>query len=167
MAYHNSLRELGRTSDARRAFEVPYTSPQAVLDWAWTSLHPLPIIRLDVGDGLDFGYLTGTYAAEEQQGAVARWSNGRVQMRLAMPRAQPIRLRLRLAAPRANGDEVMAQVCVARNCTTLTLSSIWRTYTVVLPPMNDSNALLELRSTTFVGSDGRQLGVLIDKVEVE
>jgi hypothetical protein len=159
------LRELGDTAAAREAFAPPYTEPQTVLDWSWRELHPAPSARVEVGEGLDFGYIGGVYPAEEQQGVLARWSDGHALLRLAAVNAPGV-LRLRLAAPRPQGNGATARVCAAGRCAELQLSPVWRTYTLALPPVADTELLIELRSNTFPAPDDRRLGLLIDWAEV-
>lgn len=158
------LRALGRTVEARAVFDVPYADPQQVVDWAWTDLRPTPTARIEVGDGLDFGYVTGVYPSEQQQDREARWTNGRARVRIAAATGQ---VRLRLAAPRSDGQQVQVEVCNDQRCTTLMLAATWRTYRVVLPPTPAPTQVIELRSSTFVAADGRILGILIDDIAGE
>jgi 4-amino-4-deoxy-L-arabinose transferase-like glycosyltransferase len=164
------LREQGRTAEARDMFEGFYVSEQAVLDWSWAHLNPAPTRVLDVGSGLDFGYVGGMYPAEEVQGTPARWTNGRGLLRFGRNPAAtdgataanpyPAVLRLRLAAPRPNGEHITAQVCAGERCVPVPLTAAWR---VVEVPLPSAAQTIELRSPTFTAEDGRELGVLIDR----
>jgi hypothetical protein len=159
------LRAEGREAQARAVFSEQHIEQQALLEWSWQNLRPAPVTQLSVGDGLDFGYIQGVYKAEEQQGALARWSDGRAQLRLSAPPAARL-LRLRLAAPRPDGG-AHGLACAAGTCTPLTLAATWRTYTIVLPSSAGPQLLVEIQSDTFLAQDGRRVGVLIDSVGVE
>jgi 4-amino-4-deoxy-L-arabinose transferase-like glycosyltransferase len=160
------LRELGDLPRARQAFDVDYADPQQVVDWAWRELRPTPQARLDIGDGLDFGYVGGVYPAEVVQGATARWTNGHGALRLRGAGGGPLLLRLRLAAPRPDRSPVPAQICALERCRSLSIGPEWRVYSVPLQGVDMPALTVEIRSTTFVAPDGRQLGVLIDHAEV-
>ncbi|HEU4329209.1 MAG TPA: glycosyltransferase family 39 protein [Roseiflexaceae bacterium] len=159
------LRAQGDPDGARRAFAGSYASAQEVADWSWASLDPPPRTHVDVGDGLDFGYVSGMDPAEEQQGATARWTGGRGLLRLNVPAGAPAVLELRLAAPHPGGRPVAAEVCAAR-CWPLKLTPTWRVYTLPLPSAAGP-LLVEIRSDTFATPDGRRLGALVDTVAVK
>ena len=159
------LRSMGDAAGARDAFEGQYADSQRVVDWSWRELRPPPATQLDVGDGLDFGYVGGVYPAEEQQGATARWTAGDGWLRLRGG-AGPLIVRLRLAAPHPDGAAVPAQVCAAGRCWPLELGPRWRTYSLQFSGAGDGPLLVEIRSPTFAAPDERQLGVLIDAAVV-
>jgi tetratricopeptide (TPR) repeat protein len=163
--YGDALRALGDDERAREAFAGSYADPQRVTDYAWRALRPPDARALDVGGGLDFGYLRGVYPAEVIDGASARWSDGRAELRLAAPEATGV-LRLRLAAPRTDQQVADVSVCAGGACRALEVGAGWRTYEL---PLAGGGAPLtfEVRSDTFRGPDGRELGVLIDRAEVE
>ncbi len=159
------LRARGDLEGARVAFEGFYADERDVLGWAWHNLSPQPTATLDIGSGLDFGYISGVYPAEQQQGATARWTNGRALLRLHSDSPnQPAMLRLRLAAPHPDDQPARATICAASRCQKLTVSRTWRVYTLVVAPPN--NTPIEIRSETFDGGDERTLGVLVDWAEV-
>jgi tetratricopeptide (TPR) repeat protein len=168
--YADMLRRQGELEEARRAFVGFYVSEQQVLDWSWAHLEPPPTTRIQVGDGLDFGYVGGMYQDEAQQGAHARWTDGRGLLRLAAPLAgrRPAVLRLRLAAPRPNADHIEAQVCMRGHCQPVPLMPTWREVALLVPPdPYHQHMVVELRSPTFQAPDGRSLGVLVDWAAVE
>ncbi|GAB4192603.1 MAG: tetratricopeptide repeat protein [Roseiflexaceae bacterium] len=159
------LRAQGDLAGARRAFAGSYASAQEVADWAWQALGSPPPTLVDVGNGLDFGYVGGMYPAEEQQGATARWTDGRGLLRLAAPGDAPATtLRLRLAAPHPGDRPVAALVCAAGRCWPLELTRTWRIYTLPLPSTTPGPLLVEIRSDTFTTPYGRRLGALVDNV---
>jgi tetratricopeptide (TPR) repeat protein len=166
------LREQGRDDAAREAFIGRYVDEQDVVDWSWTYLDPVPTARIDVGEGLDFGYVGGVYPAEFLQDTRARWTSGHARFRLALPAAttsieQPVLLRMRLAAPRPDDAPVTVQVCVADACQPVTLDATWQHITLRLPPATTSRRVVELHSPTFAAPDGRELGVLVDWVALD
>jgi 4-amino-4-deoxy-L-arabinose transferase-like glycosyltransferase len=159
-------RSLGNLDEARRAFAGYYADEQRVTDWSWRMLGRDPPSSLDVGDGLDFGYVGGVYPAEELQGVRARWSAGRALLRLgsATTNTQAL-LTLRLAAPHPDRNVVPAHICVDGTCRSISLSADWRTCTFIVNPQH-TTILVEVESPTFTAADGRRLGVLIDRAHL-
>lgn len=158
------LRELGHDDAAREAFRGRYLDQRRLAQWGFQMLRPRPVAAIGVGDGLDFGYVGGFYKAEEQQGALTRWTDGRARLRLRPPgEGARMLVRLRAAAPRPDGEPVTLQICAAERCQTVSLGAELRTVQVLLPAADE----LQLRSATFFGADGRELGVLVDWGEVE
>ncbi|RRR74541.1 MAG: hypothetical protein EI684_06760 [Candidatus Viridilinea halotolerans] len=158
------LRELGRNDEAQHAFQGVYLREQQMLDWSYQMLDPAPRTQLDVGSGLDFGYVGGFYPAEALAGLTSRWSNGRAALRLsATTSSDPLVLRMHLAAPRPNGTPVPLSLCRADHCTHLILSGEWRVVQILIPNGPDA---IELHSPTFAAPDRRDLGVLLDWAEV-
>jgi 4-amino-4-deoxy-L-arabinose transferase-like glycosyltransferase len=158
------MRAAGDEEAARKAFVGDYVDQQRLVDWSWRGLRPGPRAYLDVGDGVDFGYIGGVYMAEEQQGVLARWSDGRALLRL--PGAGPGVLRLRLAAPRPDGMPVRARVCVAGRCQALSVGPTWRSYELPLGVELTNELPIEIESDTFDAPEGRRLGLLIDWADV-
>jgi hypothetical protein len=123
-----------------------------------------PRATIDVGDGLDYGYVRGFYPPEQQQGANARWTDGRGAIRLNPPDAAAntmIAVSLRLAAPHPNAGETQTDICVGKVCRPLLLGPTWRSYTLVFPP-TAGPIEVEIQSPTFQDASGRPLGVLVD-----
>lgn len=158
------LRLEGKMDAAHAAYTTDDIDETSLLNWAWRHVVPPPRSDLDVGNGLDFGYVSGVYPAEQQQGASARWTNGHALVRL-QSFERPSVLRLRLAAPHPGEQDATAEVCVASRCQRLDLARTWRTYTVVLPP-NPTGMPIEIRSPTFNGGE-RKLGVLIHSMRIQ
>ncbi|MGQ9548477.1 MAG: phospholipid carrier-dependent glycosyltransferase [Roseiflexus sp.] len=156
-------RSLGNLEEAQRAFAGYYADEQRVTDWSWRVLGRDPPSFLDVGDGLDFGYIGGVYSAEEIQGARARWSAGRALLRLGSPKTNiPVLLTLRLAAPHPDRSHIPARICIDGACQSVSLSAGWRLYTIIFT-IHDPMPTVEIHSPTFTAADGRRLGVLIDR----
>ncbi|GIW01784.1 phospholipid carrier-dependent glycosyltransferase [Roseiflexus sp.] len=155
-------RSLGNLDEARRAFAGAYADEQRVLDWSWRMLGQNPPTSLDVGDGLDFGYVGGVYPAEELLSRKARWSAGRALLRLGgLDARAPVVLTLRLAAPHPNRPGVPVRICITGTCRQIEAHAGWRTYTLMVERRN-TPALVEVHSPTFMAADGRRLGVIID-----
>lgn len=96
-------RRLGDTTRAVGAFVAPELEAANLTAWAWQHLVPPRTTRVDLGNGLDWGYVDGFYGREgvaEKPGNL-RWSG--TQARLRFPGAGSGAaqvLRLRVAAPR-------------------------------------------------------------------
>jgi Dolichyl-phosphate-mannose-protein mannosyltransferase len=168
------LRELGDEEGARAAFKGDYADPQRVVDWAWDNLRPAARAELDIGDGLDFGYVGGFYPAELIDDTTARWAGGHGMVRLGIAPRNDAEgspsldlVRLRLAAPRPGGSSVPAQVCAVDSCWNLNVAPDWRTYTLLFQTPVDEPLEIEINSDTFVAPDGRQLGVLVDSAQIQ
>ncbi len=159
------LRALGDREGARQAFDG--APQQRLTDWAWRELRPPPASALDIGDGVDYGYVGGMYAPEEIGGVTARWTNGRGMLHLAAPAGAETRavLRLRMAAPWPDGRPVPVQVCWSGACRRLDVRPAWRSYQVMLP-LPAGAPPIEVRSPTFAAADGRALGVLLAAASV-
>jgi tetratricopeptide (TPR) repeat protein len=172
------LREIGDTHGAREAFEGQYADQQQVVDWAWRHLRPPPASALDIGDGLDFGYIGGVYPAETLAGETARWTSGHATLRLGTaPRGQAgagtVLVRLLLAAPRPDGAAVRGQVCAASRCWPLEVGPVWRFYTLPFAATPGAPLDVEIVSETFrpsdqspASADDRTLGVVIGRATI-
>ncbi|MEO7912207.1 MAG: glycosyl transferase, partial [Roseiflexaceae bacterium] len=154
------MRASGDQEAARKAFIGDYVDQQRLAEWSWAALRPQSSAYVNVGDGVDFGYIGGVYMAETQQGVLARWSDGRALLRL--PGAGPGVLRLRLAAPHPDAHPTRAEVCVAGHCQVLSIGPTWRIYELPLTTKLADSQQIEIRSDTFDAPEGRRLGLLID-----
>jgi 4-amino-4-deoxy-L-arabinose transferase-like glycosyltransferase len=160
------LRREGDLDAAREAFQGRFAERQEIVDWSWRNLAPPPATSIDVGNGLDYGYVSGVYPAEIQQGQTARWTNGAGLLRLPGGQAARV-LRLRLAAPHPDGQPVTTEVCVGNTCQPLLVGPTWRTYTLVMPPSGAAHRIVTVHSPTFASDqDGRRLGLLLDWARV-
>ena len=167
------LRAQGKLADARVSLnyrDIRTLNPTAE---AWAHLNPTPQARLDVGDGLDLGYLRGLNLDErDADGTTYRWTTDTADLRVAAP-ANPgaATLRLRLRGYRPNGAIQPVQISVGgRAIGTATPTTDWQTYDFPLTgaTTTDGWLVVTLTTPTFVLSyaDQRQLGVMIDWVEV-
>ncbi len=175
----DALRRAGSFEAARRAFIGKYTDQRAISEWAWAHLNSPAPGEIDVGGGLDIGFVGGMYAPEEADGRTARWTTGSAALRIAAG-TQGTMVSLHLAAPRPDGNPVVAEVCYASHCQTIAASALWTTYTFFVPPIcathTSCSKTIEIvfRSPTFVparaanhasgaeAGDDRHLGLLFD-----
>ncbi len=167
------LRAQGKLADARVSLnyrDIRTLNPTAE---AWAHLDPTPQAQLDVGDGLDLGYLRGLNLDErDADGTTYRWTTDTADLRVAAP-ANPgaATVRLRLRGYRPNGAIQPVRISVGgRSIGTATPTTDWQTYDF---PVAGATAtagwlVVTLATPTFVLSyaDQRRLGVMIDWVEV-
>ncbi len=158
------LRATGQLDEARRVYRPQYASEQTLLDLAWRDTVPVAQPVIEVGDGLDFGYLNGFYPAEELAGARVRWTGPVARIRV--PATARV-ARLRVAALRPDAP-VAGHICSESQCHSFTIGVAWRWLIVQLPPASTTAPLrdIELRVTPWPAPDGRELGVVVDTVEV-
>jgi len=175
-ALGNVLRDLGQDEEARIAFRGRYVEEGDVVAWAWEHLEAAPREALDVGDGLDFGYVAGVHAAEDGGGVTLRWTTAEARLRLTPTATGLAGLRLQLAAPRL-GPAGPVPVEVWRGPTRIGQWEIapgWDTYTTLsFPATAGQEVEFVLRSATFVpqevlpaSPDTRVLGVQLDRAEI-
>ncbi|HYF61503.1 MAG TPA: hypothetical protein VD886_01735, partial [Herpetosiphonaceae bacterium] len=148
------LRRLGRSEDALYRFaarEVELINDTA---WAWDNLAPPPTTTLDIGTGLDYGYVRGFDKREAWQTAESfRWAGAESAIRFpAAGSGQPQTLRLR-----ANGytndwrPTVVTPRVAGRDLPAITLRDGWQTVEVALPPSPaGADVTVEFRSSVFV-----------------
>ncbi|MEM8529975.1 MAG: tetratricopeptide repeat protein, partial [Chloroflexota bacterium] len=157
------LRATGDEDGAREAFAGFYADAQQITNWAWRELAAAPPSFVDVGDGLDFGYVRGVYPAEELQGTKARWTDGKALILVQSdPTSAFMRVQLRLAAPRPDEQPVPTDICLAHTCYMITPTATWRTYSLLFETPASEATTIAIESATFNAADGRQLGVLVD-----
>ncbi|MBV9787898.1 MAG: glycosyltransferase family 39 protein [Chloroflexi bacterium] len=170
----DSLRRLGRDDEAREAFKGFYNDEQQMLDWAWTDLDPPRPEVVEVGDGLDFGLVSGMHPAEMQERNgeehMVRWTDKRAAIRLTGS-ATGTRINLTLAAQWPNAQPVPIRVCVNGSCRELVLDAEWRDYWLTAPAAPEY--LITIDTPTFdpqqfdpESEDQRRLGILVDRAAV-
>jgi tetratricopeptide (TPR) repeat protein len=175
-ALGNVLHKLGQEDEARIAFRGRYVDEEDVIAWAWEHLDVPPAERLDLGDGLDFGYVAGVHAGEAGGGVTFRWTTAQAQLRLTAPRSGNARLRLRMAAPRLKPTSPVP-VEIWQGSVQLgrwEVSPAWDTYeTAPFQAQAGREVRFVLRSPVFVpqqiepGSpDTRALGIQLDWAEL-
>lgn len=166
----DALRRLGRDSEAADAFKGFYTSEADMVEWAWNELDTPPPSVLTVGDGLDYGFVQGVYAAETYTNRKARWTAGRAELKLAGSRGAG-GVQLTLAAPRADRAPAPVRICVNTRCADVIVQAEWRSFTLTVSPADRYNVTIS--APTFQpqqfnarSPDTRDLGVLLDEARV-
>lgn len=79
-----AARRAGNLQAARSFFNARTVkvSNDEALNWAWNHLDPPLTTNIEVGSGLDIGYLRGFYAPEvDERGVAYRWSSDRSEIR--------------------------------------------------------------------------------------
>ncbi len=169
------LRAQGRERDAFASFngrDVETFTASDPADLAWDRLNPPPLARLDVGNGLDLGYVRGTGLRErEPDGTTYRWTGGRAEIRLAVPEAPDggHLLRLRLKGYRPSGPIPPVRVGVTgRPVGEVTPTGAWQVYELPVDPAAASTVVVRLETATFVPgfADQRRLGAMLDWAEI-
>jgi hypothetical protein len=174
------LRVQGETDRARHHFSYETATLQDVQTWSWQRFITPPPTTLDVGNGLDLGFIQGLHAT--QPDTHWRWSTDQARLQLALPAQRPVTLSLRLAAGRpADAPLPTVTVTTSSGITAEFLVAVdWQVYTVPLTslPTNHQTTktaplIVELSSDTFTpraydrtSDDGRVLGVMVDQVGV-
>jgi tetratricopeptide (TPR) repeat protein len=129
----DAFRRAGQDDLARSTFQGFYTDPIKISDWAWKHLEAPAESLLEVGDGLDAGFIFGMYKSETIDGRGVRWTSEQSKLRLANYETGA-RIRLRLAAPRPDGRPVTAQICVDGGaCQIIEAGTQWRTIDLLAP----------------------------------
>lgn len=165
------FRAQGKADEARQALnyrDVRVANPTAE---AWDHLNPAPLARLDVGDGLDLGYLRGLNLDEREGETTFRWTTARANFRLAAPAIPKATLRLRLRSYRPSGAIPPVTVRVDdRVIGTVAPTTTWRVYEFPLDggQMSDRWLVVQVATPTFVLSyaDQREFGAMVDWIEV-
>ncbi len=175
-ALGNVLRQLGQPEQARVAFRGRYVEESDVVSWAWDYLTVPPHEQLDVGDGLDYGYVAGVHAPEEAGGVDYRWTTPQARFRLLPARSGQARLRLRLAGPRLTASPpVRVEAWIeGRQVARWEVGPSWGTYESAAFPVRAGEVLeITLRSESFVpqqvdpaSPDTRELGVQADLISL-
>ncbi len=166
------FRAQGQLAAAQQAFnyrDVRIANPTAE---AWAHLNPAPLSHLDIGDGLDLGYLRGVNLDEREGGTTYRWTTNQADFRLANTKSAAATVQIRLRGYRPTG--AIPPVRLTANgqiLGTVTPTTDWQVYRFPLPPQAQTGDWLVIRVTTptFVLSyaDQRELGVMIDWIEVQ
>ncbi|HEU5011763.1 MAG TPA: glycosyltransferase family 39 protein [Roseiflexaceae bacterium] len=167
------LRAMGRLQEARKDLAYETASLEDVQRWAWRAFAPARQLHavVDVGKGLDLGYVLG-FGPSEQEGF--RWSSAESSVLLDVPPGAN-RVVFRLAPGRPAGAPAPTVTALAngQEIGHVTLANGWRTYSMPLPSSVSSPLVLTLRSDTFrpraydkASADNRTLGVMVSRVEV-
>ncbi|HEX5502673.1 MAG TPA: glycosyltransferase family 39 protein [Thermomicrobiales bacterium] len=163
-------RARGDTAEAARQFNARDVRIANPTDQAWDDLFPALRARLDIGDGLDLGYLRGFNLDERDGGgATYRWTEDHAEVRLLAPAAGLTTLRLRLRGYRPAGAFPPVRVSVNGHVVgTVAPGGDWQVYALPVTLAAGGPVVVRLDTATFVPgyADERQLGVMVDWVEL-
>jgi len=166
-------RARGDDGAARADLAYETASLEDLQHWAWLAFQPIapPPAQLDIGDGLDLGYIRGFHPAEHG----IRWTMSRADILLAV---QPdATIELRLGGDRLPGapPPVVRFEVDGRAAGQMRLQPGWQTVSLTLPPeaTGDGRIIVTIYSTTYrprsvdrASADNRELGVAVDEVRM-
>jgi hypothetical protein len=164
------LRTQGQEQTARSELAFESNSLEDLQGWAWRAFPPgaPPTATLDVGGGLDLGFVRG-FSLTEKEGF--RWSGAESEVMLFVPPGAT-QLELRLDAGRPTGAPPATLVVSAggRELGRIQPKNGWGSYSLPLSHPTGS-LILTLRSDTFrprdydqASPDDRSLGVMVSQV---
>ena len=133
-------RRMGADQEAIERFASRDVEVQNDLGWAWSALQPLATRRIDLGSGLDIGYIDGFYKREYADvenpfGTGSRWSGPQARLRfVGAGIGQPQTLTLRVNGYTSNPTPTTLTPQVgATTLPPITLQPDWQTVTIALP----------------------------------
>ncbi|HEU5103872.1 MAG TPA: tetratricopeptide repeat protein, partial [Roseiflexaceae bacterium] len=173
------LREQGDRTAARAELSYEQASLEDLQEWSWQTFAPFATLpsAIDIGSGLDLGYVRGFWPAVPPGGA--RWSQGEAEVMLGLPEGADVRLELRLNSGRPAGAPApRVQIVVGgREIGQLVAEAGRHRYDFAIPAelIPDTRRLVVgIRSPTFrprdfdrASPDNRALGVMVERVEVK
>ena len=172
------LRAQGRLEEALPELAYERNSLEDLQRWAWESFAQDVPGDLDMGSGLELGSVLGWHLPERNgEGTTFRWTDERVQFRLAAPAGSgPGRLTLRLAAGRP-ADLPLPTIEVwleGEQLARFPIENGWHTYAVEIGELSPGTTpCFELRAGTFHPhqvdphlDDNRPLGVMVDWIRL-
>lgn len=152
------LRRLGRLEAARERFAARAVEITNDLDWSWRELDPPPTTRIDLGSGLDEGYIRGFYKREYSDaadpfGTGFRWSGPQAWLRF--PQAgtgRPQTLVLRVNGYTNTRTPTRVQPFLdATALPAITLQPGWQELRLELPPTPPgADVVVRFASSVFV-----------------
>lgn len=136
---------------------------------AWKWLRPVPAAQVDLGDGLDIGYVRGFMVAEQAtDGTSYRWTGPRAEVRLRAPAGGATGLALRVKSYRP-AARALPPLDVSVNGVVIGAvqpGSDWETHRLPFAAAGGEKLEIVLSSRTFVPgyADQRILGCMIDSI---
>jgi hypothetical protein len=166
------LRATGETEAAAADLAYETATQQDLQRWLWPRATTAPPQRLELGDGLDLGFLRGFHGLAAAD-AGFRWSTASAEFRLSAPPAAR-ELVLRVASGRPAGAPTVPVELLLDGVSagTFSVDSTWQELRV---PLNGAEGavVVGLRASTFTprdfdpaSPDGRRLGVQVDWAEL-
>jgi hypothetical protein len=157
---------LGDVTAARNYFSARRVKVAAdsALEWAWDHLRPPEVSHIDVGSGLDMGYVRGFYGAETAaSGQDYRWSGSDFQVRGLSPGSHVM---VDVSGWRPGGTAKPLLALPAGERITLPASDQWQD--IDLGAVPDSSTSTHAATDPFIGSgsDPRLLGVRVARFSV-
>jgi hypothetical protein len=163
------MREQGDTEAAKAELRYEGSSLEDLQQWMVDRYGPRGVTRLDIGDGLDLGDITGFYPADEG----FRWTGGRATIWLRSP-ARPAELRLRLRGGLGGGTTPATVRLPGMEPVDLDVGPDWATYRVPVPaatagtllPVSVETPVVRPRALDPTSDDNRPLGIGVDWIEI-
>ena len=163
------LREQGDTEAAKVQLRYEGSSLEDLQRWMANRYGPRGVTRLDIGDGLDLGDITGFFPADDG----FRWTGGRATVWLRASE-QPAELRLRLRGGPVGGTTPATVRLPGMEPVDLDVGPDWATYRVPVPaatagtllPVSVETPVVRPRALDPTSDDNRPLGIGVDWIEI-
>ncbi len=153
-------RQIGDLPRAQGAFVSTRLEPQNPTEWAWEHLQPPPAAKIDLGNGLDWGYVDGFFQREYPPEAIDkfaagfRWTGPVARLRFkgaGTGAAQVLQLRVNGVRPAGQPQAQLEVGTPAGLIESFAVAPEWQTLRVPVPPTPaGEDVVVILRSTTFV-----------------
>ncbi len=163
----NSLRQGGQLDEAREELRFETHSLEDLQRWSLHLFRRAAEGRVDIGDGLDLGMITGFYPAANG----TRWTRGTAEVHKLTPGAV-LSVRARSPRPPEAAPAVVRVLANGLPIGTLHVGAEWQTFRVALPEQLKLAAeplTIRLEASTFrprdfdrSSGDNRSLGIEID-----
>jgi hypothetical protein len=174
-AVRGDLRRIqGDTQGAAPDLAYEAATQQDLQQWGWDWFVTPPPTRLELGDGLDLGFIRGFHLQREGDEGF-RWTRARSELRLAVP-PDAHELLLRIGSGRPDGSPAHVTIAVdGAPAGTFSVGADWQELRLPLSVASSERdaIVVELRAPTFLprqfdraSPDGRALGVMLDWAEV-
>ncbi len=167
-------RLLGDAEAARTDLAYERATRQDLQAWLWARALTPAASRLELGNGLDLGFVRGVHAGLTGERGY-RWTAERAHVRLQRP-AAATRLHLQLASGRPAETALLpVEIWLAgTHLTTLAVPPTWHTFSLDLPASSiEGELVIELRTPGFTprdydpaSPDGRRLGLKLASAEL-
>lgn len=173
------LRDTGNPEQASRILgRIEATAGEDIQRWAIDWLRPPPVTRVQLGNGLDIGYIAGFSPPEYGALGSFRWleGSGAIIIPLSEPLPAGASINLSVAgAPNAEVTPLTVRIGDGPEWILPIARGQWRSYSIPAPPdqIGASRVTITLRAPTFVpalldptSDDARALSLMIAEVRV-